>query len=62
MSNTSYETPNPFPMSGCFEFMIVVMFIYSWLVEIFCQTLSIHIDVDFIIGFVSYVWWFLGMK
>jgi hypothetical protein len=52
MSNTSYETPNPFPMNGCFEFMLVVMFIFSWLVEVFFQTLCIHMAIAFIIGFV----------
>jgi hypothetical protein len=62
MSNTSYSTPNPFPMSGCSEFMLAVMLIFSWLVEVFCQTLCIHMAVAFIIGFVSYVWWLLGMK
>jgi hypothetical protein len=49
-------------MSGCSEFMLAVMFICSWLVELFCQTLSIHMAVAFIIDFVSYVWWLLGMK
>jgi len=59
---SSYATPNPFPTSGFSEFMLGVMFIFSWLVEVFFHTLCIHMAIDFIIGLISYVWWLLGMK